>query len=112
LTWTFQSDRDVTIGAVHWSAMTRILRELVNNVIAHSEARNVDIEARFEQGELRLSVGDDGDGRDPSTWSHGLGLGGVRKRVKLLGGQVSWREREPRGIVCELRVPRFGDGGR
>jgi signal transduction histidine kinase len=37
-----------------------------------------------------------------------LGLGGVRKRVKLLGGEVRWRENSPRGIVCEVSVPQFG----
>ena len=45
--------------------------------------------------------------RAPQGWSHGLGLGGVRKRVKQLGGQVAWRERSPRGIECELEVPGF-----
>ena len=37
----------------------------------------------------------------------GLGLGGVRKRVKLLGGEVSWRENRPRGIVCDVNVKAF-----
>jgi signal transduction histidine kinase len=52
-------------------------------------------------------VADDGNGREPQNWAHGLGLGGVRKRVKLLGGEVRWRENLPRGIVCEARIPDF-----
>ena len=48
---------------------------------------------------------DDGIGRAPQTWSHGLGLGGVRKRVKQLGGQVRWQEHGARGIRCEVSVP-------
>jgi signal transduction histidine kinase len=43
-------------------------------------------------------------GRNPQAWSHGLGLGGVRKRVKQLGGEVDWRENLERGITCHVRL--------
>ncbi|MDE1948541.1 MAG: hypothetical protein KGI35_08010, partial [Burkholderiales bacterium] len=56
---------------------------------------------------LTLAVADDGCGRAPQSWAHGLGLGGVRKRIKLLGGEVRWRENEPRGIVCEVHIEAF-----
>ena len=46
----------------------------------------------LDAGRLRLTVSDNGGGRNPQAWSHGLGLGGVRKRVKQLGGEVQWRE--------------------
>jgi signal transduction histidine kinase len=58
----------------------------------------------LDKRQLTLQVADDGEGSDPHGWAHGLGLGGVRKRVKLLGGKVAWRENEPRGIVCAVRV--------
>ena len=38
---------------------------------------------------------------------HGLGLGGIRKRVRQLGGTVRWLENEPRGIACEVTIPGF-----
>ena len=109
LNWAFDVDIDVRLNVVQWSGLTRILRELVSNVIAHANASRLDIEATFERGALRLLVSDDGQGRAPKAWSHGLGLGGVRKRARLLGGQVHWHEREPRGIQCEVRIPRLGD---
>ena len=105
LQWAFSIDRDLTLTVVQWSALTRVLRELANNIISHARATQVEITAQLEQGRLTLVVSDDGVGRAPETWSHGLGLGGVRKRVKLLGGQVAWNERAPRGIRCEVRVP-------
>ena len=109
LEWAFLSDDETQkLSVVQWSGTTRILRELVNNVISHADARHVDIHASFLRGELRLTVSDDGNGRSPQTWSHGLGLGGVRKRAKLLGGQVSWHERQPVGIRCEVHIPTFG----
>jgi signal transduction histidine kinase len=105
LDWTFGYDHDFTLSVVQWSALTRVLRELVNNVIAHSGATRVEIVGRVEQGRLRLRISDNGSGRSPQSWAHGLGLGGVRKRVRLLEGEVRWFENGDRGIVCEVVVP-------
>jgi signal transduction histidine kinase len=82
-----------------------VLRELVSNVLAHAQASRLQLEIQFDRGTLTLAVSDDGVGRQPQSWSHGLGLGGVRKRVKQLGGDVVWRENEPQGIVCRVSVP-------
>ena len=101
-------DEDLTLTMVQWSSLTRILRELVSNAIAHSKASSILIEVRLHQGEFTITMSDDGQGREPAKWSHGLGLGGIRKRVKLMGGSVSWREREPKGIVCLVSVPSLG----
>lgn len=107
LGWSVDYDQDLRLSVVQWSGLTRVLRELVSNALYHAQATRVDVQLHLLGRELRLSVADDGNGREPQHWSHGLGLGGVRKRVKLLGGEVRWRENTPRGIVCEVRVPEF-----
>lgn len=111
LDWSFEHDRDPALTVVQWSGLTRILRELVTNVIAHAYARRVSVRARLAGGHLTLVVADDGSGRAPQTWSHGLGLGGVRKRVKLLGGSVRWRENAPQGIACEVVLDGLDNDG-
>lgn len=107
LEWQMRLDTDVNLTMVQWSALTRILRELVSNAISHAKARKVAVLIRLEQDGLLLSVTDDGLGKDPESWSHGLGLGGVRKRVKQLGGTVRWTAQLPHGIRCEVVVPYF-----
>ncbi len=107
LGWSFDYDHDLLLSVVQWSALTRVLRELVSNALYHGHAGRIDVIFRLANGVLALQVADDGVGSDPLAWSHGLGLGGVRKRVKLLGGKVAWRENTPRGIVCVARVPDF-----
>jgi signal transduction histidine kinase len=107
LGWSFEFDRDLLLSVVQWSALTRVLRELVSNALYHGHAGRVDVDFVLEAGVLTLQVLDDGEGAAPDAWAHGLGLGGVRKRVKLLGGQVAWRENTPRGIACAVRVPEF-----
>lgn len=109
LHWSFDIDRDVNLSVVQWSAITRMLRELINNVIGHAQAARVDVAGQLERGRFTLRVSDDGVGRDPQRWSHGLGLGGIRKRVKLLGGEVRWSENTPRGVLCEIKVPELGE---
>ena len=105
LGWSLAYDNDILLSVVQWSALTRILRELVSNTIAHAGAHRVCITLQLEGDRLELAVTDDGSGRDPSGWTHGLGLGGVRKRVRQLGGDVEWLEAQPTGIDCRVRVP-------
>ena len=109
LTWAFQADTEVQLNVVQWSGLTRILRELVNNVIAHSQARRVDIEFMLDGDRLDLTVTDNGTGRNPQAWAHGLGLGGVRKRVKQLGGEVDWREVPAGGICCRVCIRQLSE---
>ena len=104
LKWAFVFDEDILLTVVHWSALTRILRELVSNAIAHSQAQQLDIDFRLENDRIELTITDNGVGRSPRSWSHGLGLGGVRKRVKQLGGEVEWREVSPHGISCRVTI--------
>lgn len=109
LGWSFSAERDITLSVVQWSALTRVMRELVSNVIAHSQARRVDIELLLEGEGLTLSITDNGVGRHPASWAHGLGLGGVRKRVKQLGGEVEWREADLGGICCKVTIRRLSE---
>jgi signal transduction histidine kinase len=111
LDWNFDADTDFALSVVQWSALTRVLRELVSNALFHGHATRVDVQLHLARGQLRLRVADDGVGRAPQAWSHGLGLGGVRKRVRLLGGEVLWRENGERGIACVVTIPGFAGAG-
>jgi signal transduction histidine kinase len=104
LGWSFVFDHDVLLTVVQWSALTRVLRELVSNAIAHAQAQRVDISFTLEDDRVELVVTDNGVGRNPRAWAHGLGLGGVRKRIKQLGGEVEWREASPSGISCRVVI--------
>ncbi|GAA0748670.1 histidine kinase [Ideonella azotifigens] len=107
LEWHAHFDQEVTLSMIQWSSLTRILRELVSNVISHSKASHVRIECRLHNGRFSFELADDGVGREPAKWSHGLGLGGIRKRVKLLNGTVRWQERDPVGTLCSVDIPQL-----
>jgi signal transduction histidine kinase len=107
LTWIAVHDTDIVLTMVQWSGLTRVLRELVSNVMAHAQASCVEIQVRLANDQLVLTVLDNGTGRAPQHWSPGLGVGGVRKRVRQLGGEVSWQQQTPSGILCRVIVERL-----
>ncbi len=107
LAWHCDYDRDIALSVVQWSALTRMLRELVSNTIAHARASRVEVSLHLSYRVLELRVSDNGKGSQPDKWAHGLGLGGVRKRAKQLGGQVSWLQLRPNGICCVVKINDF-----
>ena len=111
LNWSATHDTDVVLSMVQWSGLTRVLRELVTNVIAHAQARTIEIDVSLVSDRLVVTVTDDGIGQAPEHWAPGLGVGGVRKRVRQLGGGVSWHERRPQGICCRVSVERLSASG-
>ena len=68
------------------AVLAMALREAVTNVIRHADARtcSIDLEAR-PNGDLRLSVSDDGRGGD---FEEGSGLRGMRARLFAAGGAL------------------------
>ena len=112
LLWSLCIDHDLRLTVVQWSALTRILRELVSNSLYHGHAPRVEVALDLTGSRLRLRVTDDGEGRAPEAWAHGLGLGGVRKRVKALAGRVAWSEATGGGISCRVDVPEFDQNTR
>ena len=65
-----------------------VVREGVTNVLRHSGAGNCRVEVSNGNGELRLSVSDDGVGGPPLTNGRHGGLDGLRQRVVAAGGQL------------------------
>ena len=110
LRWQFDTGADAPLDAGQWQGLSRVLRELLSNAIAHARPRTVSVAGSLRAGWLTLSIEDDGSGSQPDRWTPGLGLSGVRRRVRDLRGSVSWQERSPQGIRCTLRVP-LASGG-
>ncbi len=59
---------------------------------------------RYEPGQVRLEVRDDGAAGRRST-SPGYGLVGIRERVKIYGGEMTTRRRTGGGFVLSARLP-------
>jgi signal transduction histidine kinase len=66
----------------------RIINELVNNSIRHSEADNINVQLLIDDSRVHAIVEDDGKGFDVSkAETDGAGLRNVRSRVSSLNGK-------------------------
>jgi signal transduction histidine kinase len=70
-------------------AIRSVLREALNNVARHAEAREVLLRIQAGPEGVLVEIGDDGAGFDPDAVSGGsIGLSSMRERVDLLGGSL------------------------
>lgn len=85
----------------------RIVQEAVNNIIRHSDARKVNILLSYEQGQLSLSVADDGKGFDRSVVHspQSSGIINMTKRAKLIGASFNIWSNLGTGTNVNLAVP-------
>ena len=83
----------------------RLVQESLTNVVKHSQATYVAVFARCDEGQLQLSVRDDGVGFDVQRQSLGVGLSNMRERVASLGGHMEIRSRQAEGTTLLFTLP-------
>ncbi|QJE96658.1 sensor histidine kinase [Luteolibacter luteus] len=69
-------------------SLTRAVKEAINNLARHSQAKEARIEMEFDKGSLSILVADNGRGI-PATPSAGRGLRNMTRRAQELGGSLS-----------------------
>jgi signal transduction histidine kinase len=89
------------------TALYRAVQEALSNVVRHSRAGRVLIQAAREGGTLVCQVADDGIGFEPTAHNGhaGLGLKGMRERLNAVGGQLQVFSLPGDGTRIRLQVP-------
>jgi signal transduction histidine kinase len=88
----------------------RIVQEALTNVFRHSGAQNCRVIVVKGEDQIHLTVRDDGKGITDaiaafSPENIGIGLGGIRQRVKEFGGELALRNGDTGGAVLEVTIP-------
>jgi len=85
----------------------RVLQEALQNAIKHSGSRQIAVALDAEPKEVTLVVEDSGVGFDPAAALKGRGLGllGMKERLKLVSGELTIDARSPGGTTIRARVP-------
>ncbi|MEP6848709.1 MAG: sensor histidine kinase [Acidobacteriota bacterium] len=98
---------EVDLDPVVSTAVFRIFQETLTNITRHAKASSVEVHLKTDDGELRLTVADDGVGINMEVLRHkrSLGLLGIRERAKLVGGSVDIVPSADGGTEVRLRVP-------
>jgi two-component system sensor histidine kinase UhpB len=83
----------------------RVAQEAVLNVARHSGAAHVAVALRRGSEGVELTVADDGRGFAFAESERGLGIGGMRERALLVGGELTIESRPGAGTTVRLTIP-------
>ena len=84
----------------------RVAQEALSNAARHSGAGKVEVGLRRTAGgDVVLEVADDGGGFAFDESERGLGIGGMRERALLVGGELTIESRPGHGTTVRLNVP-------
>ena len=82
----------------------RLVQEGLTNALKHSGAGSAEVVVRYGDGEVELTISDDGPGGAGGD-SGGHGLVGMRERVSVYGGELAAGPREGGGFRLRARLP-------
>ena len=83
----------------------RIVQELVNNSLKHSQCKNIEISLRKDSEGIFLLVQDDGVGMDINEISTGMGLQNIKTRVESLHGDLDIDSQIGGGVTTHVGLP-------
>jgi signal transduction histidine kinase len=86
--------------------LLRVVSEALTNVRKHADATTVRIHAEVNDGELLITVTDNGRGfAQEEAFDQGMGLRGMRERARLIGGSLLIMSELSGGTTIEVRAP-------
>ncbi len=98
------------------STVYRVVQEALTNVSRHAQATSAVVSVVERDGVLRASVTDNGQGMPDSSrlgprgdgLEGGFGMGGMRERAELVGGELEFMPAPGKGTTVRLTVPLAG----
>jgi signal transduction histidine kinase len=104
---TLDSSEDLALSAETQMVGYQSTREAVINSLKHAQATAIEVTLRRTDGDFLAVVHDDGLGFDPSAVdeSQHFGLGLMRTRVKLAGGDVDVVSKPEEGTTVLISLP-------
>lgn len=90
----------------HRLCLYRAVQEAMTNCGKHADAKRVSVTVKQQDDRVSVSVRDDGKGFDPSRiQSSGLGLLGMKERVRALEGSITVMSEPGQGTLLTLELP-------
>ncbi|WP_106793940.1 tetratricopeptide repeat protein [Aquimarina sp. Aq78] len=83
----------------------RITQELMNNIIKHAHADQVNLQFTILDKRIKFIIEDNGVGFDTESISKGIGLNNILSRTKALSGNMHIDTMIDRGTIIEIDIP-------
>jgi len=90
------------------TALYRVVQELINNAVKHSEAGRVTLEIEQLDQAVHIRYEDNGKGMDTEailSSTSRLGIKGLLERIRMLDGQVSIDSESGKGVAVRCSIP-------
>lgn len=91
---------DQDINKVH---LFRIIQELINNALKHSNANSIKIDFSKTTSGLEMSYTDDGIGLNANTINEGIGMTNMQSRVAVLNGSFEIQYNKAEGLQIKFK---------
>lgn len=105
-----ETGEQVRLSETNEIMLFRIVQELLNNVVKHARAKEVNVWLIWDRT-LEIRVEDDGKGFDyakqmqQNATNRGLGLFNIENRTRLMGAAINFDNGESKGTRISIRLP-------
>ena len=97
---------NVAINQTAAITIYRIVQELINNTIKHASASSAIVQVTKNEGQLSVTVEDDGKGFDTGILNKlgGIGWSNIQNRVEFLKGSIDVQSGKDKGVSVHIEV--------
>jgi signal transduction histidine kinase len=91
----------------------RVVQELINNILKHAHASEVQIAYNSTPTQLIITIEDDGNGKLMESLDHSrkkndsLGLKNIESRLNIIDGMINFTHRSPKGTIAQIKVENY-----
>lgn len=106
--YAVEGERSFTANTDEDLILFRITQEILNNIIKHSQAKEINIKLGYLDTGIRLQIIDDGAGftvEELPEEQKGMGLKNIQKRAEIVGGEVFIQSQPGEGTCIDIFIP-------
>ena len=82
----------------------RMIQEIVNNIIKHAEASEINLHAMHRENQIMIDIKDNGKGFDQAISSGGNGLRNLTSRAKMINAEINIISKPGSGTLVNISI--------
>lgn len=91
LDWPLQEEKDLTLGYSVYRHYLSVMREIISNIVRHSNAHHVKITISYQKNLIITCIEDDGIGLSLPSNDNRHGLTNLHERMAALHGEIRFK---------------------
>ncbi len=102
---TFYNEMGFTISDDHGIILYRIIQEVLNNIVKHAQATEINIRIEKPDEQTIISIADNGKGFNPAkrqSTNDGIGIRNIKDRALIIGAKLSLISQDNHGTTVRI----------